>query len=169
MPHIFLGLGAPPFGTTPFGAPKCLFFVFFHLVVLIFFLRKKAKRLKHQFWLKLVWLKIGQLRMAKVSLAKVGISIDDSPAGSVDRCLSSHSLHFPVSSTGCVALALLSATLRLNGSAHAQPELKQSARSSSSEGRILQSPSGTGDWCVCVLGCRSIDLAGRLVVHWTSH
>ena len=49
---------APPFGAPPFGAPPfgCLFFhaLLFHFVVL-FFLKKKAKRLKHQFGPKLVW------------------------------------------------------------------------------------------------------------------
>ena len=57
----------------------CLFFIF------LFFSKKKAKRLKHQFWLKSVWpksatrilAKVGRLRLAKVGeifWAKVGIS-----------------------------------------------------------------------------------------------
>ena len=79
--------GAPPFGAQQFGAPNCVCSsVFFS----VFFLKKKAKRLKHQFWPKSVWpesatqmlakvgqlrlAKVGQIRMAKVSLAKVGIS-----------------------------------------------------------------------------------------------
>ena len=63
----------PPFG----GAPpfRCLFFhSLFFPCCSFFFLKKKAKRLKHQFWPKSDLAKVGQLRMAKVGLAKVGFS-----------------------------------------------------------------------------------------------
>ena len=69
---------------------------------------------------------------------------DDSPAGFVDRSLSSHSSQFLVSST--------------NG-AHAQPELKQSARSSSGGRRIAISVKR-----LCVLRCRSSDLCRSIGV-----